>query len=825
MLANYILTAWRTIIRNKMFSFINIFGLAVGFAACILIFLFVFSELRYDKWVPDAERVFRVESTYVLSGRGPLPGAAVPARVAPGITNDFRDHIDASARLIPQQQTVKKEEQLFAETIGYIDQDFYQIFPLTFSRGNAQTATKDSLSIAISESMALKYFGDRNPIGEVLTILGWSSQRDYQVSAVFADIPDESHLIGDMFVPLDEEMIENATPGLTTNWFFPSTFTYVKLKSPASVAALEAGFPAFSDRNDVVPKVPSYANTKPRDYFQLSLINVQDIHLDNRVPNDMKPHGSMFTVYAFTSIAVLLLLIAGINFINLSTARSLKRSKEVALRKTLGAKRRQLITQFMMEAGLIVGFSSLIAVMLVELLLPFYNDLLNLSLSTAPLFSPIGLIIFLLFVSVVAITSGAYPAFFVSRARPGEVLHSNKSGSDGSGLLRSGLVTFQFAISIGLIIATTVLYSQTSYVTGLDLGYDTEDIGVLNLPLTEDPHADAVSLKTELERLPGVRSATVSGGIPTNAAFASFAVFSDAIDSTDSTSMPFIAAGYDYFETYSIRPIAGRTFSEEYGTDYLPVGRGETGSFTGTVILNESAVGRVGYNSPSEAIGKVLRISQPDNLNNEMTIVGVIPDVHFGDARLPTQPMIFYYLPTFVGTVSFKVEPGQIQTVQTAASDIWQRLFPDAPMNLQFIEDIQGAQYDADRRQGSLLTAFSILTVLVASIGLYGLAAFMATRRTKEVGIRKVLGATNMNIISLFIWAMLKPILVANLVAWPVAWYFMNDWLSQFTYRIDMSLLPFLLATVLVSLFGILTVAGRTYSTARAHPADALRFE
>ncbi|WND01560.1 ABC transporter permease [Temperatibacter marinus] len=825
MFFNYLLTAYRNIIRDSLFSGINILGLSLGFAASLLIFLFVWSELNYDTWVPKAEKLYRMESTYILSGRGPLPTTTVPAKVAPGIAKDYPSYIEQSTRIARQQIGVKREEKLFNETVNFVDSNFFELFPLTFSQGNRLSIFNDPSAVALSQEMAEKYFGSENPLGQVMSIQISGQTKDLRVAGVFNDLPENSHMDLDVITLLDEEALEAGFPGIMTNWFFPSTFTYFKLREGASLKDLISLLPEFSDRNNIIPPVPSYANIKPREYFQLVPINITDIHLDPRVPFDMKPHGSIYTLYAFSGIAVMLLFIASVNFVNLATARSLKRSKEVALRKTLGARRSQLVTQFMLEAFLTIALAALVALFLVEMSLPLYNDMLNLDLSLKTVLTPMGVVGMAGFVIAMTILSGAYPAFYVSKARPGDVLHSNKSSAHGSVLLRTILVTFQFSISIALISSTVILYQQTRYVLGLNLGYDTENIGVMNLPASPQAFELAKNLQNDIERIDGVEKVGISGGVPVNPAFASFAVFSDAIDSSESTSMQFVASGFGFMETFGIKPLEGRLFSKDFGLDELPIKPGQQGQFKGTVILNKRAVGKVGYTTAKEAVGQVLRISQPDGVQTEMTIVGVIPDVHFGDARLETQPMIFYNLPTFIGTISFKFKGSKMDQVRTDVEQLWRERMPDTPPALQFVEDIQGAQYDADRRQGALLTAFSILTILVAGFGLYGLAAFMAARRTKEVGIRKVLGASVLDIIGLFVWSMSKPILLANIIAWPLAWYFMNQWLTTFTYRIEMTVLPFMLAGVLVSLFGVLTVAGRTLSVARTHPSHALRTE
>lgn len=826
MFQNYLITAYRNIMQDKAFATINIAGLAIGFAACLLIFLFVWSEINYDQWIKDNQRIYRLESTYTVRGRGPLANATVPARTKEVFANDFADRIEAVTHILTVGPNVRRGDQQFNETVRLVDKAFFDIFSLDFIAGSKDTALPDSRALVMSEEMAKKYFGTNAAVGETLTLINQGRTDNFRITGVFKDLPDTSHMTLDMIAFLDPEEAEQRTPGLMTNWFFPAAFTYVKLKQGIPPEALEKDFAAFSDRHNIVPQVSSYANTKPHEYFMPLLINVQDIHLDDRVTGDMKPHGSFFIVYAFSGIAILLLLIASINFINLATARSLRRAQEVALRKTLGASRQQLIGQFLMEAILTVAIASILALLIVQVSLPFYNQLLNLNLSIGTILTPTGLTLGLLFILLTAMISGAYPAFFVSRARPGDVLHANKSGNEGSSLLRSSLVTFQFAISIALIAATAILYQQTSYVSGLNMGYQSENRAVLRLPFSPTVDLTGSSLMNELKRVSGIRSVGLSGNIPTDAIGATFAVFSPAVDNNSSVSMPFVSTGYGYFETYGIKPIAGRTFSESYGTDRLPVDPANPlPEYEGTIIINESTLAKTGYGTAENAIGQPLRISQPNNMAHNMTIVGVVPDIHYGNARTATTPTIFYYLPTFIFSLSFEYDPAQLDSIRAEVERLWSEQYPDNNIVLQFVPELISAQYDDENRQGALLTAFSLLTVVVAGLGLYGLASFMAARRTKEVGIRKVLGATVTNIISLFVWNLSKPILIANILGWPMAWYFMSDWLSGFIYRIDIGLLPFLIAGLAVSLFGALTVAGRTYKVAKTHPSKALRYQ
>jgi putative ABC transport system permease protein len=827
MLKNYIITAVRNVVRDRLFSFINIFGLAVGFAACIMIFLFVWSELNYDSWVPDSDRIYRTESVYTPMGREPLPVASVPGPIRDALLNDYPSEIIEASRIFAgPPQSVRVGEKVFQENVNYVDPSFFNIFPMEVIAGDVELALADTSSLIISQRMAEKYFGTEPAMGEIITIIRPVGSADFRVGAIVKDIPDESHMTGDIFALLDPILFEQIFPGIMTNWSAPVAFTYVKLAPGADAEALQSDFADFSDRHGIKPTIASYADYPAHNYFLMHLENIRDIHLDETLVNDMKPHGSISVIYAFGGIALLLLLIASVNFVNLATARSLKRTKEVALRKTLGANRPQLILQFVGEAILTVAASAVIALGLVELLLPWYNGLLNTQLGLATLFTPLGVTLLGMFVIIIGVLSGIYPALFVSGVKPARVLHANKSDSTGSVLLRTALVTFQFSVAIALIAATVILYRQTSFMTSLDQGFQTENIAVIGMPFSSQVHEDSLRFRRELDRIPGVVSTGISSQVLTQPAQGGVAVIPPIGDTRESISIPNVLVGYGFFETYGIEPVAGRLLSEDFGSDILPFDQNQRqGSFEGNMVVNESTVRRLGYASPEAIVGQVMKINTPTGLELNLEVVGVVKDVLFGSARDSQQPAIFYYAPTFLTTISARIEAASVPAVNAAIEGLWQRLQPDNPLNLLYVEDMIDASYDAENRQRNILTAFSVLTVIVASLGLFGLAAFTAERRTKEVGIRKVMGANNMDIVSLFVWSLSKPIVVANLIAWPVGWYYMSDWLSGFVYRIDMSVLPFVIAGVAVAAFGALTVASRTFKVARSLPVVALRYE
>lgn len=826
MFSNYFITALRNAGRDKLFSLINIIGLATGFAASLLIFLFISHEIGFDSWVEDSERIFRVEGTFHPLGRDPVPANTVSGPVRAALEANFPSEIESATRIFQTQQSVLRKGEAFQETINFVDEDFFRIFSFGFLQGDVAGALRDSRSLVVTAEMAKKYFGERQPIGEVLTLVMPQGRIDFRISAVIENLPQDTHLAGEFYALIDEEFWAQVFPNLFTNWINISSFTYVKLPPGADPAGLEARLPDFADKYNFKPSATSYANVMPRDFVHLNLRNLRDIHLYSEGPGDMQPAGSIATVYAFAGIALLLIGIASINFVNLATARAARRAKEVALRKTLGAGRLQLIVQFLGESFLMVGIAAVVAVASVELALPWYNEMLGTSFSTEMFMTAKGVAGLLALCAAVAITSGIYPAFYLSQVQPGHVLHSNQSSTSGSGRVREVLVTFQFTVSIALIAATIILYWQSDYVRGLDLGYEGENITVLRITSSTDFHGDAERLREELQRVDGVESVGLSGNVPTDVQISSAAILSPMIPGDESTSIRQITAGYGFFQTFGIEPVAGRLISEEYGTDQLPVFTFREREASGSVILNESAVRRLGFRNPEHALGQTLRTPVSTNIPTfEVTIVGVVPDFHFESAREAIQPLLFWYVPRGIGTVSVRSHPAMHDAVQSRIEEIWRTVKPDVPLQRDFMTDLIDAQYEYEQQQGRLLTAFSVLTILVACLGLLGLSAFIAERRTKEVGIRKVMGASTHDIVRLFVWSFSKPMFAANLIAWPLAWYFMGGWLDGFVYRIDLDPLPFVAAGVIAAVFGAVTVASRTFGAARARPINALRCE
>lgn len=824
MFSNYLLTALRSLVKDKLFTLINIVGLATGLAATILISLFIQFETSFDEWIPNADRLFRMEATYHPIGREPVDVVGTSLMHRDALLNDFSSLISGVTRVARTFPTIQHGEDSFSMNVNHVDANFFDMFEFEFVRGDAELALGDNRSIVLTEESAGTLFGDADPLGQVVSVTTVQGVQDFRVSAVLKDLPDNTHFSVQTFILFDEGFW-SFFPSALTSWINLNSLTYLELAPGVSPAELEFLMAAYADRHGIKPDVASYADVAPSDFVEIHMTNISDIHLSATETGDFQLHGSRLVLVAFAAVAVLLVAIGSINFINLSTARSERRAQEVALRKTLGATKGQLMAQFIGESWFLAMLSLVFALGVVWLVMPWYNQLLGRELSMAILFAPVGLLSILGLASAVGVASGIYPAIVMARVSPGRILRSNQSKGGGRGIFRMVLVTFQFAVSIALITSTIVLFRQGQFLGNLDLGYNSDNITVVRTGGSV-LHDQAVQFANRLRQTPGIQSVGMSGPVPTDQAFGSVAVFSPMVQDGDSISVRPITVGFDFFETYDIPLVEGRLFSEEFQADIIPVyDFGVVGNFEGGVILNEAAVRRLGFENNQQAIGQVIRVSNGSGNSNTLTVVGVVRDFMFDSAHQPIQPHLMYYLPIFVGSLSIKYDPDRLEFVNAAIDDIWRDMFPESPLIQQSLDEMLAAQYQVENTQEQLLFAFSILTVLVACLGLFGLAAFMAQRRVKEVGIRKVLGASNSQIVSMFIKSFSWPVLVANLIAWPVAALAMSNWLERFTFRVDLDITPFVLASVLAAAFAAITVGGRVYRAARSSPIKALRSE
>lgn len=825
MFKNYLVTAWRNIIKNGMFSAINILGLALGLMSCILISLFVREEIGYDKWLTDSDRVVRMHTAYYNPGSPPF----LTVRSAGNFMEAVRDYasaeVEEGTRLISFGVSIIKEQNATAERVSLVDPRFFDVFDLPFVYGNKESSFKKPFDLIVTEETAIKYFGKTDVIGETLTLCcAGPDPSELTVTGVIKDLPKATHLSLDLIVYVPPPLIEN-NPGLNT-WTSVNVYTYFKMRTGVSIEDFQERLTYWVDNESPLSKT-NEPGQKVSDGMKHKLMALEDIHLhakkDAGNMGDLSPLGDASMITAFSIIAAMILAIACINFMNLATARASQRAREVAMRKVLGANRRQVTIQFLGEAVALVFISLLVALVLVELALPLYNQVLGSELELS-LFTDLSLLSAIVAVGIlVGIGAGIYPALYLSRFLPGHILKSNKSTESGkTASFRTFLVVFQFSASIALVICTVVIFSQTRFAQSVDVGFVSDNKLVLEgINIGESRE----SLKQELLNLPEISSVVFSSEAPTqdNENNNYFSLLGGGELAGQRQIVNIHNMDYGFFEAYEVKPLAGRLFSQDFGTDTIIENENSDTPNNASVVLNQSALAKFGFANAQDAIGRTLEanIRGPQNL----TIVGVIPDIYFRSIKFGVRASIYTLNPQrfYVASLTFKTDyPAQLRN---KIEQIWKSQMPTQPIALRYLDDMMEAQYNDERIQSRLFSAFSILVIVIACLGLYGLAAFTTERRTKEIGIRKVMGASVKDVVSLLIWQFSKPVLIANLVAWPIASYAMITWLESFSYRINpLYLIPICFGVGFVLLMiAWATVGTNAASVARANPIKALR--
>ena len=822
MLKNYLKIALRNLLRHKLYSFINIGGLSLGLAACIMIFLFVENELSYDTWIADSERVYRMEATHHTPGKPDSIVSGSPAPIVPPLTELYPQYIETSARLFGDTSIIKRDNVRFIETVNMIEPTFFDVFDLPMSAGDRSQLFSDYNSVILSQDMATKYFGKKSPIGETIDLEGGVVEGPFMVAAVMEPLPDNTHLEFDFLLHFNEPAYEDY-PWVAKWWLSSNAHNYFKLRETSYAGLLEKEMPAFMDTYAVGSSITN-SSRQPSEAITLNFLPLEDIHLHSRGKFQIKPTGDIAVVYSFAGIATLILVIAIINFTNLSTIQASLRAREIALRKVVGATRRQLILQFLGETLVTVFIALTIAFAIVELCLPWFNDFVTKLLSLNVFDDPALQLGLLGVLAVVTIGAGAHPAFKVSSLRPARSLHSNNAAMAGSVKLRAILTTFQFTISIGLMITTAVIYGQLRYAGTLDLGFDKNNKMLVSNMAYGPVAAVAQTIKQEIERLPGVEATSYSAReLPLTGYWDPTA---EAIVNGERQSIKLetIPLGFDFLEFYGAQLKAGRLFSEDMRSDVPTSVSEETNSNQQAGIINETTARQLGFSRAEDAIGTMIRIPDPDGTVAETTVVGVVNDMHLRSLRDTVGSTIFLVRDGALNVLNINLSSDTLHT-RAAIEAIWNKHAPEIPFSYSFIEEDTQALYETDARRGEVFAYFSAFAILVSCLGLYGLASFTAERRVKEIGVRKVMGASVTDIVKLLTFQFSKPVLFANLIAWPLAWLISSDWLQGFQYRIDLSPTYFFAAGATALLIACLTVAGHAYRTARANPVAALKHE
>ncbi len=847
---NYLTSGWRHFTKNSLFSLINVVGFAVGLMSCILILLFVRAESGYDTWIPDHDRIVRLHSAfYDPGGRPPFITVRSAGKMKDLILDEAPDLVEAGVRLLHIPPTVRAQGKadLYAETVTFADHSFFDVFDLPFVHGDPLTSFTKPMDLLVSEEMAIKYFGRTDVIGETLTICCLpSGALDVAITGVIRNLPANTHLDIDFLTVLEDSMFAFA-PHLLDTWNSVNVYSYFKLQDGTEKAALKERYynwinsesPFAESRNQMSDEQKALVEGKQvTDFVKPTFMPIADIYLEAHTEagsmGDMRPLGDGGLITTFAGVAALIVLIAGINFTNLSTARATRRAREVAMRKVLGASRHQVALQFLGEAVGVALVALVLALVGVELVLPAYNDLIGRELSLASLTTGRWLVALIGGAISIGLIAGLYPAVVLSRFLPVKTLKSGQSSADGTtGGMRQVLVVFQFAVSIGLAVCTAVVYGQTLYARTIDTGYTTANKLVVNSASATDT-LDLRVVAEELKRVPGVTSAVISSEVPSqdwnnNTGYTLEGLNPDGTGDPVEAVLNIHAMDFGFFDAYDIDIVAGRPFDPVFGTDALP---GNVDIFQsnnldtqilGSALLNESAARVLGFENPADIIGRTLR----QNNSLSFTIVGVTEDIYFRSIKFGIRPSIYMLAPERFSVITVDFNTAHIPTLVAAVEAAWKDAAPEAPIELQFLDEMLANQYARETGEGLMFAGFSALAILVASLGLYGLASFTAERRTKEMGIRKVMGARVFDIIRLMVWQFSKPVLLANLIAWPVAWVVMQNWLERFEYRLEdgFIVVTALICGLIALLIAWATVVGRSLVVARLNPVHVLRYE
>lgn len=789
MIRNYFVTAFRYLWKQKGFSIINLIGLSIGLCVCYFALSFVAFELSYDSYHEKSDRIYRlVTDVETPNGKDYL---STTATMAPAIQEAFPE-VQSAARIFLDYLIVQKDQEHYGEEkIAYADSSIFSVFTFPLLSGNPHTVLKAPYSIVLSETAAQRYFGNKNPLGKTLRING---KEPAQVTGVMKDIPQNSHFRVDMLVSmstLGEVWMHNSK-----RFFF---YTYLLLPEGYDPAKLTAKLPDF---------VKTHIDQKAGKY-SLALEPLKSVYLDGK-PRGSKSgssvSGNRSHVYIFSFVAAFVLFIACFNFVNLTTALSIQRAKEIGVRKVLGTTRKLLVFQFLIEAVLITLASFVVAVLMCSLLVPFFNDLAGKTISSG-IFQNVHYL-FALFAAAVLIGvfSGIYPAFFLSRFQPVSTLKGGFVSATQGIAFRKVLVVAQFSISIILIVATIVVYQQLHFMQNQELGFKKEHNLVIDFQYDGQVVDHYESLKDKLSGLPGVTAASISSSIPGR----SNHLFPTKIENIGNEMQEFQSdtyfVDYDFLKQFQISVTAGRAFSKEFATDLREA-----------ILINETAVKSLGFSDPAQVIGK--RFSQ---LSANGLVIGVVKDFHFRSFQEAVQPLTLRVAPSFFTFLTLNVSSQNMLESIKMIESRWKELVPDLPLVYFFADEAYNNQYRDEQRFGKLFICFATLAILISCLGLLGLSAFSITQRTREVGVRKVMGASVGGIVKLLSVDFIKLVFVSTLIAIPVAWFGMDRWLRDFAYRIDMPWWAFLAAGLIAVVIAVATVSLQAIKAALMNPVKSL---
>ncbi len=799
MLKNYLKIAFRNILKNKIYSFINIFGLAIGLAGFILITILIKNELSYDSFNKKADRIYRVVEIQNQENIGKLKVAVTMSPLAPALKEYFPD-VENSARIAPAPALFCKvqDKGFYEKEAAFADPSIFEIFTIPFIEGNPSTALESPFSLVLTKSISEKYFGNNSPLGKTIKISTIFGTSDYKVTGLIKDYPENSNI---NFAMLCSYSTMQKYLNWLDNWRNNTLATYVLLKKNVPASKIDNQFTAFI--NHYIPPDPK---TGEKSDLKMYLQSLTDIHLysgDITYQTYMHNQGSISTVYIFSAIALFILLIACINFMNLATARSEKRIKEIGIRKVLGSTRKSLVAQFIGEATLISFMGLFISILLVEVCLPYFKDIFDgriiFSYQTSLIFilELVGLAIF------VGVISGSYPAFFLSKFQPAASLKGSVTSKTKGSFLRKILVVLQFTIAVILIACTVIVSNQMNYIKNKNLGFNKEH--VLYLPVRSKDVRNKISLiKNELVKNSNILNVAATSGL----FGASGSEGTETVVGTNNQLRMMMRRSFvdfDYIKTMGMKIVQGRDFSRDHISDS-----------TSSVIINETAVRKLGWKNPigKQFDGKPIK-----------TVIGVVKDFNFFSLHSKIGPLIMSIEPSQFSYLVMRVKPEKITGTVNFIEETWHNIVPGRPFEYSFLDQHFDEIYKNDQRTGNMFGSFAFLAIFIACLGLFGLSAYTAEQRTKEIGVRKVLGSSVSEIVLLLAKDFLKLILISVIVAAPISYFAMNEWLQDFAYRISIGPWVFVFASLLALLIAFLTISVQALKAASANPIKSLRYE
>lgn len=791
MLKSYIIIALRNLFRNKVYSFLNISGLALGLACCIFILLWVEDELSFDRFYDDAENIYRVEEDQYYSGET-YHVNVTPFPSAPAFKSDIPEIVNA-ARITWHSVLIKYEENLFYESeIVAADQSYLDMFGLKFITGDKSTALSEPYSIVMTKEMCQKYFGsEEDPIGKIVTI---NNKYDFKVTGVIEEIPPNASYKFKAAFPF--KLLEEFGRW-SESWGNNSIFTFVQLTPDADLAAVNEKMTNMLRQNEPDSKT---------DYMVAPLVG---LHLFSYFGYG-KPDGAIQYIYIFSAIAIFVLLIACINFMNLSTARSANRAKEIGMRKVVGANRVTLIYQFFGESIMLAFISMCISILIISSLLGQFNELTGKEISPNVFYNSTFLIGIFVITLLTGLVAGGYPALLLSSFKPVKVLKGSIKIGTKNSLFRKALVVFQFSLSIFLIIGTIVVYNQLIYMQNKSLGYDKEH--VLYFSSRGELSKSYQTIKKEFMKTNGVVNVSGSNHSPSQIGSNSGGVDWEGKDPEQSVLIGTAAIDFAYTKTLKIDMVAGRGFSEEFQSD-LP------SDSTGKFLVNEEIVKLMGIEN-NDAVG-----ARFDFMGIHGSIVGVMKNFHFNSMRTKIEPLAMALAPEYISYLIVRIESGEISNTINRMKNVWESIVPQYPFEYRFVDEDFERLYKTEERMVDLLKYFSVMAIIIACLGLFGLASFMAEKRKKEIGVRKVLGASELKLAYLLCSEFMLLILASSVIAWPISYFVLSGWLENFAYRTDLAIWVFMLSGILTLVIALLTVGYQAIKAALANPVDSLRNE